>query len=52
MPRQKTMSKTAKKKPAKTGPKADLLKIDDKWQEAVRRSLAKRKPPDGWPKDK
>jgi hypothetical protein len=32
------------------GPKPDLLKIDMDWQEAVKKSLQKKKPPEGWPK--
>lgn len=35
---------------AKTGPKPDVLKIRGKWQDAVRQSLTKKKPPEGWPK--
>jgi hypothetical protein len=45
------MSKPAKKKqPAKTGPKPDTLKIEGKWQDAVKKSLSKKKPVEGWPK--
>jgi hypothetical protein len=32
------------------GPKPDMLKIRGNWQAAVKKSLAKKKPPDGWPK--
>jgi hypothetical protein len=32
------------------GPKPDLLKIDGDWKEAVKKSLAKKKPVSGWPK--
>jgi hypothetical protein len=32
------------------GPEADRLKIDADWQEAVKKALAKKRPPDGWPK--
>jgi hypothetical protein len=32
------------------GPKPDLLKIDIDWEKAVKKSLEKRKPADGWPK--
>ncbi len=35
---------------AKTGPKPDALKLGGKWQTAVRQSLVKKKPPEGWPK--
>jgi hypothetical protein len=41
---------TKTKKPAKPGPKPDTLKIEGKWQDAVKKSLSKKKPPDGWPK--
>lgn len=44
------MRKAAKKKPAKTGPKPEMLKIEGRWQDAVKKSLAKKKPPAGWPK--
>jgi len=45
-----------KKKPApakpkaKPGPKPDVLKLRGNWQDAVRKSLQKKKPPEGWPK--
>ncbi len=45
-----TMRKIAKKKPAKTGPKPDALKIEGKWQDAAKKSLSKKKPAQGWPK--
>jgi len=32
------------------GPKPDTLKIDRDWEEAVKKSLAKKKPKKGWPK--
>jgi hypothetical protein len=38
------------KKRATPGPKPDLLKIDGKWQDAVKKSLGKKKPKGGWPK--
>jgi hypothetical protein len=34
----------------KTGPKPEVLKLRGKWQDAVRKSLTKKKPPEGWPK--
>jgi hypothetical protein len=46
------MPKPAKKPLEKRGPKPDLLKIDGDWKDAVKQSLAKKKPADGWPKDK
>lgn len=38
------------KKKATPGPKPDLLKLEDDWQDAVKKSLAKKKPAAGWPK--
>lgn len=32
------------------GPKPEVLKIDGDWREAVKKSLAKKKPKNGWPK--
>jgi len=41
-------------KPQKTastrGPKPATLKIKDSWQGAVKKSLEKKKPAEGWPK--
>ena len=37
-------------KKAKRGPKPDTLKIDGNWQDAVKKSLEKKKPVGGWPK--
>jgi hypothetical protein len=39
-----------KKKRVQPGPKPDLLKIDEDWREAIKKSLKKKKPADGWPK--
>jgi hypothetical protein len=36
--------------PQQPGPKPDLLKIDCEWEEAVKKSLEKKKPAEGWPK--
>jgi hypothetical protein len=47
------MPKPAKKTPEKKaprGPKPDTLKIDGTWQDAVKKSLGKKKPAEGWPK--
>jgi hypothetical protein len=44
------MPKTAKKTAIKRGPVPDLLKIKGDWKDAVKKSLAKKKPTDGWPK--
>jgi hypothetical protein len=42
---------TNRKKPAKTGPKPDTLKIKGNWRDAVKKFLSKEKPATGWPKD-
>jgi hypothetical protein len=46
------MEKQAKplRKPMAPGPKPERLKIKGNWQSAMRKSLKKRKPPEGWPK--
>jgi hypothetical protein len=48
----KKTPKRSKAKPtaAKPGPKADMLKLGGNWQDAVKQSLAKKKPASGWPK--
>jgi hypothetical protein len=45
------MAKKAAKKTrkAKPGPKEEILKIEGIWQDAVKKSLEKKKPPEGWP---
>ena len=35
---------------AKPGPKPQVLKINENWEDAVTRSFRKKKPPGGWPK--
>jgi len=35
---------------AAPGPKPELLKIKGSWKKAITKSLAKKKPPEGWPK--
>jgi hypothetical protein len=50
MPRQTVMPKPKPKAKEKSGPKPDLLKIEGRWQDAVQKSLAKKKPATGWPK--
>lgn len=32
------------------GPKPETLKLDGDWRQAVKKSLTKKKPPEGWPK--
>jgi len=34
-----------------SGPKAETLRLSIPWQQAVKQSLAKPRPPEGWPKD-
>ena len=41
-----------KQTPTKRGPKPDLLKLEGDWGEAVKKTLAKKKPSGGWPKEK
>ena len=46
-----TQKKQKRKKKRETpGPKPDALKLDGDWKEAVRKSLSRKKPADGWPK--
>ena len=40
----------SRKKKATPGAKPDVLKLDENWEEAVKKSLKKKKPPEGWPK--
>jgi len=42
--------KQPSKKRETPGPKPETLRIDGDWQDAVRKSLGKKKPVDGWPK--
>lgn len=46
------MPKSAKKTAVKRGPTPDTLKIEGDWKDAVKKSLAKKKPATGWPKAK
>jgi hypothetical protein len=45
MPKKKTPS-------VPRGPKPDMLKIEEDWEKAVKKSLSKKKPATGWPKEK
>ena len=36
----------------KTGPIPDRVKVNKPWKEAMKDALAKKKPPEGWPKQK
>lgn len=49
MPTKKPAKQTKATK-AKPGPKPDLYKIEGDWQDAVKKSFAKKKPAGGWPK--
>jgi hypothetical protein len=40
----------AKRPREKPGPKAEMLKIQGNWEEAVTKSFQKKKPVKGWPK--
>jgi hypothetical protein len=35
-----------------TGPKPEVLKIEGDWKDAIKKSLAKKPPAEGWPKPK
>lgn len=49
-PAAKQPSQQNPSQPKQPGPKPDLLKIEGDWEEAVKKSLEKKKPEDGWPK--
>jgi hypothetical protein len=49
MPRRKVDSKP-KRNRITPGPKPELLKLKGSWQSAMKKSLTKKKPPEGWPK--
>lgn len=38
------------KKASARGPKPQVLKLSEHYKKAIKRSLLKRKPPEGWPK--
>jgi hypothetical protein len=42
--------KASNAKRAIPGPKPEALKINGNWRNAVKQSLQKKKPPNGWPK--
>jgi len=45
-----TKPKKRQRKPKETpGPKPDMLKIEGDWRDAVKQSLKKKKPAQGWP---
>jgi hypothetical protein len=37
-------------KPKKRGPEPEVLKLDGNWKDAIKKSLQKKKPKEGWPK--
>ncbi|HZF30404.1 MAG TPA: hypothetical protein VE907_14910 [Gammaproteobacteria bacterium] len=39
------------KEKVKRGPKEDRVKIEGKWENAIDKALAKKRPKGGWPKD-
>lgn len=41
----------SKKAPEKRGPKPDVLKLEGDWKAAVKKTLSKKRPPKGWPKN-
>jgi hypothetical protein len=42
--------KPQEKEPKTPGPEPEILKIDMDWEEAIKKSLEKKKPAGGWPK--
>jgi hypothetical protein len=38
--------------PRKRGPEPERVKIEGDWKDAVKKSLSKKKPATGWPKEK
>lgn len=51
MPKPRIQNKQKPRKSRNTpGPKPDTLKIEGDWQDAVKKSLRKKKPTQGWPK--
>jgi hypothetical protein len=42
--------KKIQKKRRTPGPKPEVVKINGDWREAIKQSLAKKKPVNGWPK--
>jgi hypothetical protein len=44
------VAKKKKAAGATPGPKPDVLKLKGNWKDAVKKSLQKKKPTEGWPK--
>ena len=38
--------------PSKRGPKPETVKIEGDWETAIDKALAKKRPKEGWPKEK
>ena len=47
-----TMARASKpiRKARRPGPKPETLKLEGNWERAVKKSLSKKKPANGWPK--
>jgi len=43
-------SKLTRKKKETPGPKPEIIKIEGDWHNAIKQSLSKKKPVNGWPK--
>jgi hypothetical protein len=50
MKKARPATKRPSKKRATPGPKPDVLKLEGDWKDAVKKSLRKKKPPEGWPR--
>lgn len=50
MAQKKAKRKILSRPASAPGPKPDVLKLKGKWQDAVKQSLQKKKPAEGWPK--
>jgi hypothetical protein len=50
MPKKPRKPAVPMRKGAKRGPKEDRLKIEGGWKDAMRGSLQKKKPAEGWPR--
>lgn len=42
----------AKRTKGKTGPEADRVKLEGDWKQNIKLALAKKRPEEGWPKQK
>jgi hypothetical protein len=45
-----TLPKRQPTRKAKPGPKPQVLKLHGNWKSLMKKSLLKKKPPEGWPK--